>query len=150
MGALDDIDLVAAFPHPNPKERIQERIQEMKEGQARRAKAGVWKTGKGDSVPYQNLKSDHLVNILLQLRRSAKESAESEASTLGLRLGPDGWKACKPDAWDGLLHELRSRGGILVTAADLLEDNVFNEETIRDVFRKPDFKKGQRRRKNNQ
>lgn len=146
MGALDDIDLVAAFPHPNPKDRF----REMKEDSARRAKEGVWKTKKGDSVPYANLKSDHLVNILLQLRRSAKESAESEASTLSLRLGPDGWKACKPDAWDGLLHELRSRGGILVTAADLLEDNVFNEETIRDVFRKPDFKKGQRRRKNNQ
>ena len=143
MGALDDIDFTLAdlFPHPEPKEWH----RQVKEDRARAAKKGAWITKGGDFVPYPNLKADHIVNILLQLRRKAKENAEEEASTLGLELGPDGWKACKPDEWEGLLQELKSRGGILELTAELLEDDVFNEETIRSVFYKPDRKQKRRR-----
>jgi len=134
--------LSALFPHPNPKQQI----QQWHEDRARATKRGEWMTKDG-TVPFPNLANDHLVNILLMLRRQAQDKAEAEALELDLELGSDGWKACKPDEWDGLLSELKSRGGILELTAELLEDDVFNEETIRSVFRKPDLKSSKKPRR---
>lgn len=131
--------LAGVFPHPDPKKRLEEIAEEKREKARRRAMRRVWRTKEGDEIPYSNIDNKHLVNILLMLRRSSQEKAEKEASTLGLELVDDnGWKACKPAAWDGLVEELESRGDWFGKAIELIEncDTIKKAEVIRRAIPK--------------
>lgn len=141
MGALDDIDfyweqedLVSAFPNPDPKPRL----HQMSQDRERRAVQRKWKDKNGDDIPYPNLGNGHLVNILLRLRRFSQDLAEKEAARHGFVLFSDGWEACKAPAWDGLIEELRSRGNLFETAADLIVtcDSIAKEKVIRKGVRR--------------
>jgi hypothetical protein len=99
--------------------------------------ARVWRTKEGRDIPYSQLDSGHLLNILMWLRRRSLEKAQDVAHRDGVRLGPDGWRARKAPDFDGLLEEARRRRGRVMEVAELIASGKeIDEAAVKVVARK--------------
>ena len=89
------------------------------------AELKVWQAQDGRRIPYPDLEDGHLLNLLLFLRRTALQRAAEETKKAGVLVTEtEAWKACKPEAWDGLVAEGVSRGGMVGMAAERIDEGI--------------------------
>lgn len=114
--------------NPDAQERL---VEELLEERKRRAASRIWRSKDGRETDYEDLERDHLLNILMFLRRTTKEHIDELTQEDGVKVEwTEAWENNKPPEWEGLMAEAKSRGGMIAVAASHIEEGM-DEDMLR-------------------
>jgi hypothetical protein len=106
-------------------------LERLLEERKRRAASRIWRSKDGRETDYEDLERDHLLNILMFLRRTTKEHIEVMTQEDGVKVEwAEAWENNKPPEWEGLMEEAKTRGGMIAIAAHHIEEGM-DEDMLR-------------------